>query len=55
MSYELLVYNTETNRSVEMEIEDLKYLKELLKEFDETKVDFELHRKEKEKVIKIKL
>lgn len=53
--YELKINNTETNRSVEMEIEDLEYLKELLKEFDETKVDIELHRKQKEKVIKIKL
>ena len=52
--YELLVYNTETERSVEMEIEDLEYLKELLKEFDETKVDIELHKKE-EKVLRFKL
>lgn len=36
-----------------MEIEDLKALKEILETFDETKIDFELHRKEK--VIKIKM
>lgn len=52
--YELLVYNMETERTVEMEIEDLEYLKELLKEFDETKVDFELHRKD-EKILRIKI
>lgn len=53
--YELKITNKETERDIEMEIADLKALKEILKEFDETKVDFELHRKEKEKVIKIKL
>ena len=51
--YELLVTNIETDRSIEMEIADLKALKEILKDFDETKVDFELHKKEK--VIKIKM
>ena len=51
--YELTIKNEETGRNIEMEIADLKALKEILKEFDETKVDFELHRKEK--VIKIKL
>ena len=53
--YELTIKNEETGRTIEMEIEDLKALKEILKEFDETKVDFELHRKQKEKVLKIKL
>lgn len=53
--YELKINNTETGRSIEMEIADLKALREILASFDETKVDFELHRKEKEKVIKIKL
>lgn len=51
--YDLKITNNETNRDIEMEIEDLEYLKELLKEFDETKIDFEL--KNKDKVIKIKL
>ena len=53
--YELKITNKETERDIEMEIADLKALKEILEEFDETKVDFELHRKRKEKVIKIKL
>lgn len=53
--YELTIKNEETGRNIEMEIADLKALKEILKEFDETKVDFELHRKQKEKTIKIKL
>ena len=53
--YELKITNKETERDIEMEIEDLKALKEILKDFDETKVDFELHRKTKEKVLKIKL
>lgn len=51
--YELKITNKETERDIEMEIADLKALKEILKSFDETKVDFELHKKEK--VIKIKL
>lgn len=53
--YELKITNKETERDIEMEIEDLKALREILKSFDETKIDFELHRKEKEKVIKIKM
>ena len=53
--YELKITNKETERDIEMEIEDLKALKEILASFDETKIDFELHRKEKEKVIKIKM
>ena len=53
--YELKITTKETERDIEMEIEDLKALKEILASFDETKIDFELHRKEKEKVIKIKL
>lgn len=53
--YELKITNKETKRDIEMEIADLKALKEILESFDETKIDFELHRKEKEKVIKIKL
>lgn len=53
--YELTIKNEETGRNIEMEIADLKALKEILKEFDETKIDFELHRKQREKVIKIKL
>lgn len=51
--YELSINNTETGRTIEMEIADLKALKEILASFDETKIDFELHKKEK--VIKIKL
>lgn len=51
--YELKIKNDETGRFIEMEIEDLKALKEILASFDETKIDFELHRKQK--VIKIKL
>lgn len=51
--YELKITNKETERDIEMEIEDLKALKEILESFDETKIDFELHRKEK--IIKIKL
>lgn len=53
--YEASITNKETGRTIEMEIADLKALREILKEFDETKVDFELHRKQKEKAIKIKL
>ena len=53
--YELKIKNKETDHDFEMEIADLKALKEILESFDETKIDFELHRKEKEKVIKIKL
>jgi hypothetical protein len=53
--YELKITNKETKRDIEMEIADLKALKEILASFDETKIDFELHRKEKEKIIKIKL
>lgn len=51
--YELKITNKETERDIEMEIEDLKALKEILKEFDETKVDFELHRKGKELRLKL--
>ena len=51
--YELKITNKETERDIEMEIEDLKALKEILEEFDETKVDFELHRKEKELRLKL--
>jgi hypothetical protein len=53
--YELIITNKETNRSIELQIEDLKYLKDIIKQFDETKVDVELHRKRKERVKKIKL
>lgn len=52
--YELKITNKETERDIEMEIEDLKALREILESFDETKIDFELHRQKKEKV-KIKL
>lgn len=51
--YELKITNKETEHEFDMEIADLKALREILKEFDETKIDFELHKKEK--VIKIKL
>ena len=51
--YELKIKNKETSHDFEMELEDLKALKEILKSFDETKIDFELHRKEK--VLRIKL
>lgn len=51
--YELTIKNEETGRTIEMEIADLKALREILKEFDETKVDFELHKKQK--TIKIKM
>ena len=54
MSYKLVITNKETGHTTEMYIEDLEYLKELLKEFDETKVDFEMHKKD-EKVLRIKL
>lgn len=53
--YDLNITNTETGRTIEMEIADLKALKEILESFDETKIDFELHRKIKENVLKIKL
>ena len=53
--YEVDITNSETGRTIEMEIADLKALREILESFDETKIDFELHRKQKEKVIKIKL
>lgn len=52
--YELKIKNEETGRDIEMEIADLKALREILKEFDETKVDIELHKKE-QKVLKIKI
>lgn len=51
--YELKITNKETERDIEMEIEDLKALKEILANFDETKIDFELHKKQK--TLKIKL
>ena len=51
--YELILNNTETGRTIEMEIADLKALKEILESFDETKIDFELHRKEKELRLKL--
>ena len=51
--YELKITNKETKRDIEMEIADLKALKEILASFDETKVDFELHKKQK--TLKIKL
>ena len=51
--YELKIKNKENDHNIEMEIEDLKALKQILESFDETKIDFELHNKEK--VIKIKL
>lgn len=54
MSYKLKIKNKETGRTIEMDIEDLEYLKELLKEFDETKVDFEMQKKD-DKVLRIKL
>ena len=54
MSYKLRITNKETEHTIEMDIEDLEYLKELLKEFDETKVDFEMQKKD-DKVLKIKL
>lgn len=53
--YEVVIKNKETEHEFDMEIADLKALKEILESFDETKIDFELHKKEKEKVIKIKL
>ena len=53
--YELKIKNKETEHEFDMEIADLKALKEILASFDETKIDFELHKKQKEKVIKIKL
>lgn len=54
MGYKLKIKNKETGRTIEMDIEDLEYLKELLKEFDETKVDFEMQKKD-EKVLRFKL
>lgn len=54
MSYKLVITNKETGHITEMYIDDLEYIEELLKEFDETKVDFELHKKD-EKVLRIKL
>ena len=54
MGYKLKITNKETGRTIEMYIEDLEYLKELLKDFDETKVDFELRKKD-EKVLRLKL
>ena len=52
--YDLKIKNKETDRDIEMEIEDLKALKQILESFDETKIDFELHNKE-QKVLRIKL
>lgn len=43
MPYEVKIKNNETERDIEMEIEDLKALKEILESFDETKIDVELH------------
>ena len=42
MPYDITITNKETGRDIEMTIEDLKFIKELLEEFDETKIDFEL-------------
>lgn len=50
--YNLKIINKETGRDIEMEIKELEYLKEILKEFDETKIDFELHRVKEGKVLK---
>lgn len=50
--YELKIKNNETERTIEMNIEDLKALKEILESFDETKIDFELHRVKEGKVLK---
>jgi hypothetical protein len=51
--YELKIKNKETEHEFEMEIADLKALKEILASFDETKIDFELHRTQKEKILKL--
>jgi hypothetical protein len=48
--YELKIKNKETDHDFDMEIADLKALREILASFDETKIDFELHRQKKEKV-----
>ena len=53
--YELKITNKETKRDIEMEIADLKALKEILSSFDETKIDFELHKQKKEKVLRVKI
>lgn len=53
MGYDLKIKDKKTEQDFETEIEDLKALKQILESFDETKIDFELHKKEK--VIKIKL
>lgn len=50
--YNLKITNNETERDIEMEIADLKALKEILASFDETKIDFELHRVKDGKVLK---
>lgn len=41
--YDLKIINRETGTEFEFEIEDLDYLIGVLKQFDETKIDFELH------------
>lgn len=53
--YNLKITNEETGTVYEFSIEELEELLGILRQFDETKIDFELHREEKEKVIKIKM
>lgn len=43
MPYLITLHNKETERDIEMTIQELKYLKELLEKFDETKLDIDMH------------
>lgn len=42
MPYLVTLHNKETERDIEMTIQELKYLKELLEKFDETKIDIDM-------------
>ena len=42
MPYDVTITNKETGRDIEMTIEDLKAIKEILEQFDETKIDFKM-------------
>ena len=50
--YSLKITNEETGTTFEFEIEDIEEVLGILKQFDETKIDFELHN-DKQKVKRI--
>ena len=50
--YEVEITNNETGENIEIEIKQLEFLKEVLKQFDETKIDVDLHYVDNAKVLK---